>query len=151
MNKFIVGGRLVDEPNLKHTPTNKAVAQAQIAVNRNYKDSQTGERVADFFTIQVWGKYGENFSDWAGKGDYVNIEGEIRNNNYTDNQGVRHYGMIVNVSQFEIVDDISRRRGNQLSQENNNSVPDFGSNYSDAFGGGFPPSPMDISDDDLPF
>ena len=54
-NKVILIGRLVADPELHKTSTDKSVARATLAVNRRYKD-QNGEREADFITLVVWGK-----------------------------------------------------------------------------------------------
>ena len=45
-NKVILIGRLVADPELHKTSTDKSVARATLAVNRRYKD-QNGEREAD--------------------------------------------------------------------------------------------------------
>ena len=50
LNKVIITGRLVDAPELRYTPSNKAVATARIACPRDFKN-QNGERESDFFPL----------------------------------------------------------------------------------------------------
>lgn len=73
LNKVIITGRLVDAPELRYTPSNKAVATARIACPRDFKN-QNGERESDFFPLVIWGKQGENFSNWLKKGYLVTVE-----------------------------------------------------------------------------
>ena len=63
INKVIISGRLVAEPELRYTPSNKAVATARIACPRDFKN-QNGERESDFFPLVIWGKQGVFFSFW---------------------------------------------------------------------------------------
>lgn len=55
INKVILTGRLVDAPELRYTPSNKAVATARIACPRDYKN-QNGERETDFISLVIWDK-----------------------------------------------------------------------------------------------
>ena len=66
-NKVILIGRLVADPELHKTSTDKSVARATLAVNRRYKD-QNGEREADFITLVVWGKLERPLSPMPIKG-----------------------------------------------------------------------------------
>ena len=54
LNKVIITGRLVSDPELRYTPSNKAVATARIASPRDYKN-QNGERETDFINLVIWG------------------------------------------------------------------------------------------------
>lgn len=154
MNKVMMVGRLTDDPILTYTGGNTAVARATIAVNRNFKNNN-GEREADFFNIVVWRKYGENFANWAKKGDLISIVARAQNYNY-EKDGVRHYTVTFVVEEWDILESRASRsnRQNGGTQGMNdsdfgNSTPNFGRTEPSPFGGGG--NPMDISDDDLPF
>ena len=59
MNKIILMGRLVRDPELKHTENgDKTYTKFTIAVQRNFKLSD-GSREADFIPVRVWGKKAE--------------------------------------------------------------------------------------------
>lgn len=59
MNKIILMGRLVRDPELRHTENgDKLYTKFTIAVQRNFKLSD-GSREADFIPVRVWGKKAE--------------------------------------------------------------------------------------------
>lgn len=89
-NKVILIGRLVADPELHKTSTDKSVARATLAVNRRYKD-QNGEREADFITLVVWGKLAETLVSYANKGSLLSVDGELRTRRYEKN-GTTQYG-----------------------------------------------------------
>lgn len=124
LNKVIITGRLVADPELRYTPSNKAVATARIASPRDFKN-QNGERETDFINLVIWGKYAENFSNWIKKGYLVTVEGRLQTRSYENQQGQRIYVTEVNVSNF---DNLQPRHSNTSSQQS----PDFGPE------GGFP-------------
>lgn len=100
INKVIITGRLVSDPELRYTPSNKAVATARIACPRDFKN-QNGERESDFFPLVIWGKQGENFSNWIKKGYLVTVEGRLQTRSYENQQGQKVYVTEVNVSNFD--------------------------------------------------
>lgn len=90
LNKVILHGRLVADPELRHTPNGVAVCNFRVAVDRDFKDKQTGERKADFVNVVGWRQTAEFVSRSFVKGQLVLVEGRLQNNEYTDKNGVRH-------------------------------------------------------------
>ena len=125
INKVIISGRLVAEPELRYTPSNKAVATARIACPRDFKN-QNGERESDFFPLVIWGKQGENFANWL-----VTVEGRLQTRSYENQQGQKVYVTEVNVSNFDNLQ--PRDHSNTSSQS-----PDFGPAEGGFPGGGEP-------------
>lgn len=141
INKVILTGRLVDAPELRYTPSNKAVATARIACPRDYKN-QNGERETDFISLVIWDKKAENFSNWIKKGYLVTVEGRLQTRSYENQQGQRVYVTEVNVSNF---DNLQPRHSNTSSQQS----PDFGPAE-----GGFPGGVEPLDDslfENIPF
>lgn len=62
INKVIIAGRLVADPELRTTPSGKAVANFTVAVRRNYKNKD-GNYDSDFISCQVWGKTAETVAN----------------------------------------------------------------------------------------
>ena len=62
LNKIFLQGRLVADPELRHTQTGVAVASFRLAVDRDFKDRETGERKADFINVVAWRQHGESSS-----------------------------------------------------------------------------------------
>ena len=68
LNKAFLMGRLVADPELRHTQSGIAVASFRIAVDRDFKDKDTGERKADFINIVAWRSTAEFVSRYFAKG-----------------------------------------------------------------------------------
>lgn len=90
MNKVILIGRLVRDPELKKTNTDIYVTQFTIAVNRNYK-TQNGEIQADFINCVAWRGLAENLCKYMRKGNAIAIDGEIQTRKYQDQQGTERW------------------------------------------------------------
>lgn len=90
LNKVILQGRLVADPELRHTQSNIPVASFRIAVDRDYK-SQNGDREADFINIAAWRGAAEFVSRSFTKGRMIVVEGRLQVRNYTDRDGNRRY------------------------------------------------------------
>ena len=95
-NVVILQGRLTRDVEMRQTTSGKMVAKFSIATNSGFKD-QNGEEQVTFTECTAWGKTAEFMSRYFQKGTQLIVEGELRNNNYTDRNGVKHYGMLVNV------------------------------------------------------
>ena len=100
-NKVIIMGRLTRDPDFKQTQSGVAICKFSVAVERQFKDSKTGERLTDFLDCTAFRGTAEFISRYFSKGNMILVEGNIQNNNYTDNNGVKHYSnniMVENVS-----------------------------------------------------
>lgn len=98
-NKCIFMGRLVADPEFRQTQSGIPVCRFRIAVNRPKK--QDGSQEADFIGCTAWRNTAEFISRYFSKGQMILVEGQLRNNDYTDNDGVKHYGMDVLVEQAQ--------------------------------------------------
>ena len=90
MNKVILLGRLVADPETRTTQSGIAMTRFKLAVNRQGK-SQEGQPTADFFQITAWRHTAEFVQKYFTKGQQVLIEGYLRNNQYTDKDGNKRY------------------------------------------------------------
>ena len=97
LNHAVLMGRLVADPELRHTPNSIPVTRFTLAVDRNFS-SQNGERQTDFIDITAWRKTAEFVSRYFHKGMLVAVQGSIQTRSYTDNQGIKRKA-------FEIVAD----------------------------------------------
>ena len=87
VNKAIIVGRLGADPELRFTPSGRAVANFNLATSSVWKDKSSGERKEDtqWHKIVVWGPQAETCGKYLQKGREVFVEGEIRTRNYDDN------------------------------------------------------------------
>ncbi|GHU53950.1 hypothetical protein FACS1894132_07630 [Clostridia bacterium] len=86
-------GRLTHDPEFRQTQTGLPMCTFNIAIDRPGSGKNGQERVTDFFRILSWRNTAEFASKFFQKGSLVIVEGKVQNNNYTDQQGVKHYGM----------------------------------------------------------
>lgn len=94
MNKALLTGRLVQDPELRTTGNGTSVCTFRIAVNRRFPN-QAGERVADFHTIVAWRQLGELCGKHLAKGRMVNVIGEIQNRSYEKDGSKRYITEII--------------------------------------------------------
>ena len=99
MNKVILIGRLVADPEYRQTQSGIPVCRFRIAVNRPKR--KDAEQEADFIGCTAWRTTAEFISRYFTKGTKIVVEGQLRNNDYTDNNGTKHYSMDVLVDGVE--------------------------------------------------
>lgn len=93
LNKIILVGRMVRDPELKTTNSDIAVCRFTVAVNRPYQKDK--EQQADFINVTAWRGTAEFVDKYFSKGKIIIVEGKLQNNDYTDKDGVKHYSMQV--------------------------------------------------------
>ena len=106
MNKIILMGRLVRDPEVRYTQTGKVVCQFTIAVDRPFSN-QEGQREADFIPIIVWGKQAELCGNSLTKGQRVLVEGRLQIRSYDAKDGSKRWVTEVIANSFEFIE----RRG----------------------------------------
>ena len=94
-NTTILIGRVTKDLELRYTPSNKAVVQISLAVN-NGKDDTT------FITLTAFDKLAELVSKYSKKGDLIGTQSIIKNHNWEDKNGNKHYdySFIINKISF---------------------------------------------------
>ena len=87
LNKIFLQGRLVADPELRHTQQGTMVASFRLAVDRDFKDKATGKADADFINIVAWRNTAEFVSKYFTKGRMALVEGRLQMRDYTDRDG----------------------------------------------------------------
>ena len=77
LNKVIIMGRLVKDPELRRTQSGTAVTSFRIAVDRDFK-GQDGSKQADFFDVVAWRATAEFVSKYFTKGRMAVVEGRLQ-------------------------------------------------------------------------
>ena len=83
LNVAVVMGRLVADPELRHTPSDVAVTSFTLAVDRSYVKSGT-ERQADFIEVVAWRSTADLVCKYFRKGQMMEVHGSIQTRTYTD-------------------------------------------------------------------
>jgi len=99
MNKSILIGRLVADPETRRTQNGKAVASYRLAVDRQFK--KEGQPEADFISCVAWGSNGDFAEKYLHKGMKIAIEGRIQTRTYDDKDGKKVYVTEVVVDHHE--------------------------------------------------
>ncbi|ACL71080.1 single-stranded DNA-binding protein [Halothermothrix orenii] len=77
LNRVVLIGRLVRDPELRYTSNGTPVSNFTLAVERNYTNQQ-GERDVDFIKIVTWRKLAETCAHHLGKGRLVAVDGSLQ-------------------------------------------------------------------------
>lgn len=89
-NKVILIGRLTADPEFSQSASGISFCRFSIAVDRGYaKNGQ--EKQTDFFRVSTFRQTAEFVSRYFTKGKLILVEGKVQNDNYTDQNGVKHY------------------------------------------------------------
>ena len=91
LNKIVLIGRLTRDPEQSYTASNLSIAKFTIAVDRQYKDSQTGERKTDFFDCRAFRQTADFVSQYITKGQLVAVEGRVEINKVAGQDGNARY------------------------------------------------------------
>lgn len=86
MNKVILIGRLVKNPEIKELGKNKKVCNFSLAVPKRFV-KKGEERQADFLNIVAWDNVSDFCSKYFKKGQQVGIVGRIETGSYDDKDG----------------------------------------------------------------
>lgn len=109
MNKVILIGNLVRDPEARQIPSGRLVTNFTIAVNDNTPNAN-----ANFIRCVAWNNQANFLTTYLKKGDAISIEGRIVSRSYVDNNGKTNYVTEVYADQ---VQSLSRR--NQSPSDNN--------------------------------
>lgn len=156
LNRVILMGRLVADPELRQTPNGISVATFRVAVDRNYQSKGSTERQADFISCVAWRQTGEFISRYFQKGRMIALEGSLQSRNYEDKQGQKRtaYEVVVDQAYFADSKPAGAQSGGGSSIPFPTEPPQFdepqrGKSLSVGDFGGF--EEVDTDDGDLPF
>lgn len=147
LNKIIIMGRLTRDPELRHTQTGTAVASFTLAVDRDFKSKESGEKPTDFIDVVAWRQTAEFVSRYFAKGRMAVAEGRLQIRDWTDKDGGKRRSAEVVADNVYFGD--SRKDG-EAGASFVPSAPVSGGSYA-------PPPPndqfaeLDGDDGDLPF
>ena len=87
LNQIFIMGRLARDPEVRHTQSGVTVCSFTLAVDRDIKDKQTGERITDWIPVTAWRGTGELVSRYLHQGDSIVVVGHLEIQEWTDRQG----------------------------------------------------------------
>lgn len=133
MNKVILMGNLVRDPEIRYSQgeNSLAIARFSIAVNRRF--SRQGETDTDFFNCTAFGRQAEFVEKYFKQGSRMLLTGRVQNDNYTNKNGERVYSVQIIAEEIEFAE----RKSTADANARNNS----------GFGNGAPEPAMAADDD----
>ena len=87
LNKVILMGRLVRDPELRRTASGVAVASFTLAVDRDFSSKDSNEKETDFIDCVAWRNTGEFVSKYFSKGRMAVVSGRLQLRDWTDKDG----------------------------------------------------------------
>ena len=120
LNKIILMGRLVRDPELRRTNGGTPVASFTMAVDRDFK-SQGGDKETDFIDIVAWRNTAEFVSKYFTKGRMAVVEGRLQIRDWTDKEGNKRKAAEVVADNVYFGD----------SKKDGGTAPDFNQNFTE--------------------
>ena len=133
LNRIVIMGRLARDPELRRTQAGVPVASFRLAVDRDFKDKNTGERGTDWIDVVAWRATGEFVSRYFTKGRMAVVEGRLQMRDWTDKEGNKRTSAEVVAENVYFGD--SRRDGDGGSYAPSYSQGGYNQ------GGSYPPAP----------
>lgn len=96
MNNVCIIGNITRDPELRYTPSGKAVTTLNVAINEGYGENKK----AHFLNCVVWEKSAENCTKYLGKGSKVGISGKLTQRSWENQEGKRQ--SVVEVMAFNV-------------------------------------------------
>jgi single-strand DNA-binding protein len=144
LNVVALVGRIVADPELRHTQNDIAVTRFSIAVSRSFV-RQGEERQTDFFDVVAWRGNAEFICNYFRKGNLIGIDGSLQTRVYQGMDGMKRKAFEITANNAHFVES---KAASQNSIIDSASSADANVSYSGGEESDFQPKP---SDDDLPF
>ncbi len=126
INKAVLVGRLVRDPEYRTTPSGVQVATFTLAVNRTFTNQQ-GEREADYINCVVFRKTAENVNQYLSKGKLAGVDGRLQSRSYENNEGQKVFVTEVVCDNVQFLEPKGSQNGSNSYQ--NGTSYQKGNNY----------------------
>lgn len=109
LNQVTLLGNVGSDPEIKQFSDGSLVAKLTLATTHSYKSKDSDEWIetVDWHTIQAYGSQAKTIANYVRKGHKLEIVGSIKNNNYTDEKEVKHYGYFVRAKEVILIEKIN--------------------------------------------
>jgi single-strand DNA-binding protein len=118
LNKAMIIGRLGDDPDVRYTQSNTAIANLSIATSERYKD-KSGEHkeTTEWHKVVAWGRLAEICQEYLSKGSQVYIEGPIQTRKWEDKEGNTKYTTEIKAITMKMLDSKDDNRSKNKPSE----------------------------------
>ena len=117
VNKAILIGNLGNDPEVRRTTNNDAVATISLATSETWKDKQANEKQerTEWHRVVFFNRLAEIVGEYLHKGSKIYVEGTIRTRKWTDKSGVDRYTTKIIANEMHMLD--RKNASNMPSQE----------------------------------
>jgi single-strand DNA-binding protein len=119
LNKVMLIGRLVADPEVRFTPNGAQTASFSIAVDRNYKQNDEWKKDTLFVKVTTWTILAKKVSDYFKKGNLVYVEGRLQIQSYEKDGQKKWFTEIIANTSFQL----EKRVGTGEEPIDNHSLP----------------------------
>ncbi|MCH9812944.1 MAG: single-stranded DNA-binding protein [Epsilonproteobacteria bacterium] len=165
-NKIIMVGNLTRDLELRYAPSGTAIGSTGLASNRKFK-SANGEQKEEvcFVDVTFFGRTAEIANQYLRKGSKVLVEGRLKLDSWTDQNGGKRSKHSITVESMQMLDSRGENSGGGYGQPDNNSYNNppqqnsapsqmqqqnnYGGSQNQSQGSSIPE--IDINDDEIPF
>lgn len=117
-NKVLLMGNLTRDPQLSYLPSQTAVVDFGLAVNRKWKSKDGNERDETcFIDCKAFGRIAENLNKYLNKGDPLFVEGRLTFDSWTAQDGTKRSKHRVVVESFQFLGGAEKTK-QQPTQDN---------------------------------
>ena len=141
LNRITLMGRLTRDPEIRHTSNGTTVTSFTLAVERDFKDQSSGQKVTDFIDCVAWRHVGEFVSRYFTKGRMAVVEGRLQVEAWKDANGNRRRSTKVVADSVYFGDS----KNNKNASEGNAKESDFPQEQTQEF------EEVNEDDGELPF
>jgi len=141
-NKVLLIGNLTRDPQLSYLPSQTAVVDFGLAVNRRWT-GQDGEQREEtcFVDCRAFGRQAENINKYMTKGRQLFVEGRLTFNSWTAQDGTKRSRLRVTVERFQFLGGPSGAANSAVETDESEQVT----------GKASPQTEQQINSDDIPF
>jgi single-strand DNA-binding protein len=105
INKVILVGNLGADPEIRYTASGTAITTLRLATSEQWTDKQSGQKQerTEWHRVKLFGRLGEIANEYLRKGRQVYIEGSLRTDKYTGQDGVERYTTEVIANEMQML------------------------------------------------
>lgn len=97
MNNVTIIGRVGNDPELRYTPKGTPICELRVGVPTSESDGTA------WITVTTWAATAEAVVQYVGKGREIGVTGELRSNNWTDNEGNKHQRVTISARKVDFL------------------------------------------------
>jgi len=115
LNKVIIIGRLGRNPEMRYTPSGRAVTSFSVATSRSWVNADgTRREETEWFNVVAWGNLAEICKQYLTKGQQVYVEGRLQTRGWEDQSGKKHFRTELVANEMIM---LGERKGDEAAEE----------------------------------